>query len=481
MSLVSPGFFAFVAITLGVYFVATKRFRWIALLIGSYVFYFLMGGWVSLAAVNLAALVIWRAGITIGNMRGANAGKARLRLPLTAALALLFGGLAAVKSVNLLTVVGVSFYTFQAVGYLVDIYAGKVQAERGFFKLALFLSFFPQLVQGPIARHSQVAEDLQAGHGWDYDRARHGAQRIIWGYFIKLVVADRCAVAVNAVFGNPGGYGGAVIIFALVLYAVQVYGDFAGGISIMAGIGEIVGVKLPDNFRQPFFAVSVADFWRRWHITLGSWLKDYLFYPIALSKPLGRLGVAARKALGVRLGKLLPATVATFAVYFVMGIWHGATWQGFAFGLLNGFIISAAQYIEPFVKRRDNALWKVFAIARTFVIMLFLRIFVRAAGMADALLMLKRVALNLNPSEIVRGALFELGLSKADYAVMLAGIAVMFIVEVSAERGRDAFKSYDNAPAVLQCAGLLIMLGCLTVFGLYSGNAASAAFIYGAF
>jgi D-alanyl-lipoteichoic acid acyltransferase DltB (MBOAT superfamily) len=487
MSLVSPGFFFFLAVLLGLNFITPKKYRWAVLLTGSYAFYFIMGGWVSLLGVNLAAFIIWRAGILLAGMRDKHEGKGRLRLPLTVALIILIGGLAAVKYANIIAVVGISFYVFQAVGYLIDVYAGKIQAEKDFFRLALFLSFFPQLVQGPIARHSQVAGDLYAGRSFDFDRARHGTQRIIWGYFIKLVVADRCAVAVNAVFGSPAAYGGVVTLFALFLYAVQVYGDFAGGISIMVGVGEIIGVKLPENFRQPFFAVSVSDFWRRWHITLGAWLKDYLFYPVALSKPIGKLGVWTRKLFGVRVGKLLPATVATFAVYFVMGIWHGATWQGFAFGLLNGLIISASQFAEPLFKRRikqsvENKIkridfWRVFAVGRTFLIMLFLRVFVRAASMSDAVLMLEHVALNFNPMEV--GMLLSLGLSLADYAVMFFGMAVMLAAEVFAEKGGDIFMASDRAPALLQGVSLLFILGFITVFGLYSGNAASAAFIYG--
>ncbi len=206
----------------------------------------------------------------------------------------------------------------------------------------------------------------------------------------------------------------------------------------------------------------------------------------------------ARKAFSVRVGKLLPATVATFAVYFVMGIWHGATWQGFVFGIFNGLIISASQFLEPVFKKirsnvenangtkspgtdKDSVFWYVFAVIRTFVIMLFLRVFVRASSIGGAFTMLGRVFIAPRVGELLNGTLFNLGLSLADYAVLAVGIIVMFAAEVAAERGTDIFELNDKAPVLLQGALLLFFLGFITVFGLYSGGASSAAFIYGQF
>jgi D-alanyl-lipoteichoic acid acyltransferase DltB (MBOAT superfamily) len=420
------------------------------LLCASYVFYWFMGGWFALGVITFTILTVYGAGLWAGALRTRRAPRKQRRLPLILCLTLNFGLLLLFRysgqllpKIGLLLIPGISFYTFQSVGYLADVYKGKTEPERDVFSFALFVSFFPQLIQGPIARHSEIAADLLAGHGWDWDRARNGVQRILWGYFLKLVVADLAAAPVNTVFANHYAYGGSVLLFAVVLYSVQIYADFAGGISVAIGIGQIVGVTMPENFNQPFFARSLSGFWRRWHITLGTWLKDYLFYPLAISKPFGKLGKLTRRVFGADVGKLIPASAATFVVYIVMGIWHGATWAALVFGLLNGGIITLSLFFSPLFDRlRDKTridggggFGAAFATVRTLAIMVFLRYFARAGSVHMALSMLKRTLFLFHAGQLSDGTLLTLGLGVQEYVLLLVSFSVLLFRDVAAERG----------------------------------------------
>jgi D-alanyl-lipoteichoic acid acyltransferase DltB (MBOAT superfamily) len=458
------------------------------LLAASYAFYWLVGGWRAVAVISVTALGVYCCGIWAAKLRESGADKRIRRLPIAVGLVLSFGIMALFKfgaGFGIVAITGISFYTFQAAGYLIDVYRGKAGAERNPLRFMLFVSFFPQLIQGPISRHSSVAEDLYAGHGFDWERARSGVKRIIWGYFLKLVIADRAAVLVNAVFSDYYSYGGAVILVSVLVYSVQIYADFAGGTGIALGIAEIVGVRLPENFRQPFFARSVTDFWRRWHITLGAWLKDYLFYPLALCKPLGRLGKLTRRVFGNRVGKIIPTSIATFAVYLVVGLWHGSSLKFVAFGLINGFVISLSLYCEPLIASLrgrtgvsgERGIGAVWAVVRTLGIVVFARYFSRAGSLMSALRMLKRTVFEFRLGELLGGVWTGFGLVLADYWVLIAAVSMLFIHDAIAERG--GLKKEPNR--AVQFAGMLVVLAALTVFGIYREGYVAAQFVYAQF
>ena len=304
---------------------------------------------------------------------------------------------------------------------------------------------------------------------------------------MKLIIADYAAPIVNTVFTDYGNIAGAVIVFGVLIYSIQIYADFAGGINIALGIAEIVGVKLPENFRQPFFASSLTDFWRRWHITLGTWLKDYLFFPLALSKPMNRLGRFSRKIFGNRVGKLLPSCLATFCVYLVVGAWHGLGMHLIAFGLINGVLISADLFAQPGLEklRKKTGIYgsrpgfgRVFACLRTFGILLFLRYFARAESLREALIMLKQTVLRPRFNELISGGLMDLGLDGMGYIILAFGIIVLFTRDYITERGTDCGKMLNAYRPAVQFILLLIALSSIVLFGFYSGNVVSANFIY---
>jgi D-alanyl-lipoteichoic acid acyltransferase DltB (MBOAT superfamily) len=487
MSFVSPEFLLFLCAALPCYFAAPSRFRWMVLLAASGVFYWFSGGFFALGVIGFTTATVFLAGLWAGRLRERGAKRPLRRLPLFICLTLNFSALAFLKFGDRLPFVespmfiaGVSFYTFQAAGYLIDVYRGKDAPERNPFRFALFVSFFPQLIQGPISRRSQIARDLYAGRGWDWDRAKSGVSRAIWGCFAKMIVADCASVFVDAALGDYQSYGGAVLFTAMIFYSVQIYADFSGGTNIAIGIAEIFGVSLPENFRQPFFAGSLADYWRRWHITLGAWLKDYLFYPLALSKPLGRLSRLSRKIIGGRIGKMLPTTLATFAVYLVVGLWHDLRFKSVAFGLLNGGLISLSLYCEPLFQKlrsaaRGDALGSALSIVRTQIILVFLRYFTRAPSFMTAINMIKRPDF----FQLWDGTLLTLGLGWADFAALAFAVLLMLARDAIAEKGVKPSEALDRAKPIAWFAFLFAVIAMITLRGIYREGYIAQEFIYG--
>ena len=245
----------------------------------------------------------------------------------------LFGSGKQIGVLNLTLPLGISFYTFQSISYVVDVYRGKHKAQGNFFKHALFVSFFPQLLQGPIGRYERLGSQLYEGHSYNLKELQFGVQRILWGFFKKMVLADRVNAAVLLIFHNYWNYGGWYNVLGVLLYSIQLYADFSGGIDIVIGIAQMFGITMDENFRQPYFSRSISEFWRRWHITLGTWMKDYIFYPFSLSKSMAKFGKWSKKKFGNNVGKLLPVGLADILVFFVVGVWHGAAWKYIMYGI----------------------------------------------------------------------------------------------------------------------------------------------------
>ena len=232
---------------------------------------------------------------------------------------------------------GISFYTFQSVGYLVDVYRGKYLPEKNIGKFALFVSFLTA-DKGPM-RFDDLGSQLYSGHSFNFRNVSFGIQRILWGFFKKLVIADRILPGVRTITQNPETYQGIYVLIGMVFYAIQLYADFTGGIDITIGIAEVLGIKLKENFQRPFFSKSTAEYWRRWHITMGTWFRDYVFYPVSISGPMLKLSKFSREKFGEKIGKRVPVYMSTIIVWFATGIWHGASWNFIVWGLLNCLVL----------------------------------------------------------------------------------------------------------------------------------------------
>lgn len=383
-------------------------------------------------------------------------------------------GLGSVPIPTILLPLGISFYTFQSASYLIDLYNGKIEAEKNFGKMALFICFFPQLMQGPIGRYDRLAPQLYAQRAFSLDNLEYGLVRMAWGLFKKMVLADRAALITGKVFAQGvGNYHGFQIIVGILMYSIQLYADFSGGIDIVIGAAQMFGITMDENFRQPYFSTSISDFWRRWHITLGTWMKDYIFYPFSLSKGMAKLGKWAGKRLG-RFGRGLPIALGDLLVFFVVGIWHGAAWKYIIYGLYNGGIMAFSSFMAPAYRSAMGKLhikpksrgWHCFQIIRTFILVQISWYFDIPNNLSEGILALRLSASGLSLSQFVNGDILGLGLGPLDYLVLLFGCLVIFFVSLYKERtGHSVRAALAQKPLVLRWTLYLLLLICTLLFG----------------
>lgn len=512
MSFTSPEFLLFFTGLLLLYYLLPKKCQWMLLLAASCGFY-LCGGVSAIGYLLFAVLTTYVAGRLLGVLNARlralspeekktrKKGIDRRKKAVVLVVCLLnFGLLFVLKYASfvldavgfsgvlgeLVLPLGISFFIFQSVGYVVDCYRGKVTPQENFAKYALFVSFFPQLTQGPIGRYDALAPQLTAEHPLDWENLRSGLWLMLWGYLKKLVIAERTAPLVQKIFGAPDSFSGALLLVGVLGYCVQLYCDFSGGIDIVRGAAECLGIEMAENFRRPIFAKSLAEYWRRWHISLGGWMRDYVFYPLALSKPFRALGGFARKHFKGTLGKIFATSMATFVVYFLIGIWHGANFRYLAFGAYNGVLITAALLIEPFMVkvrarlpiRWDGTGWQLVQMLRTGLLVLVGRYITRAPRFLVAVRMLLRTVTELHPGSLLGGTLLGLGMSAADWIVVLCGLGVIFAVELYQERGGKMRQWVCSRSAPVQTALTLAMLLAVLFLGAFSQGYTGAGFIY---
>lgn len=497
MSLTSPWFAVFAAAVLIAYYHVPGRVQWKVLLLASMAFY-LWAGAAYLVIMLTTALCTWFAAVVMDrrlHSPGArrSAVKAQNRQLLTVCLVLTFGLLLFCKAclvkpvsaalsgshISFLTLglpLGISFYLFQSTGYVMDVYRGTAAAERNFFRYLLFVSWFPQLIQGPISRHGKLSPQLAAPHPYEEKTVALGCQRMLWGYFKKLVIADRLAPAV-AVLRETQGNGGAFALLTL-LYALRLYGDFTGGIDIALGFSEMLGIRLPENFCRPFFAKNTAEYWRRWHITLGEWMKDYIFYPISVSKPFLKLGRISRRRWG-SFGKRVPVYAASGVTWFATGFWHGLTPNFILWGMLNWGIITLSQELAPVYRRfhgrfhlKDQPWYGWFEMVRMFLLMNLVRIIDLFPNVGDYFRGLWSLVL---PWEPVR-----LPLTGLDWWILGLGTAVMLWVSLMQEKGICLRERLWQRPAARRAVNMALFL-IILLAGRYGVGYDPASFIYNQF
>jgi len=518
MSITSISFIVFLTAVVALYYLLPKKVQPYLLLIASFGFY-MAGGIKTVVYLLFTICTTFSAGLVLGKLNRQRDAlpdtekKAKsqvlkrkkqglVALVLLANFGLLFvlkywnftvstlsgvtGGMLVLPQLNLLMPLGISFYMFQSVGYVIDCYRGKYVPEQNLFRFALFTSFFPQLVQGPISRYDQLGPQLAKPHPFDADQLKYGIQLAMWGYFKKLVIADRAAVLVNTVFGDYTSYNGLVIAFAVLFYCIQLYCDFSGGIAVTRGAAQMLGIDLVDNFRRPIFAQSLSEYWRRWHITLGQWMKDYVFYSLTLSKPFVKLGKFTRHKIGGKLGKIIPTSAATFIVYLIIGIWHGANLRYIFYGFWNGAIITASMLLanryfdwKQKLGIKEDSLWfQLFRMARTWVIVFIGRYIARAPRLMAAFYMMWITVSRPGISNLWDGTLLSLGITFVDILIVFAGILVVILIEYWQERGIEIRKWLSDQRPAIQILGIVIPLLVLVLLGILRGGYISSEFIY---
>ena len=447
-------FLAFFPVVVALYFAVPKRARWLLLLAASYYFYMCWKPEYVLLILASTAVDYW-AGLKMGSRESRDQRRPFLVASLCTNLGLLFAFkywnffsestrdvlekfdvTVGIPEFDLLLPVGISFYTFQTLSYSIDIYRGKLRPERHLGRFALYVAFFPQLVAGPIERASRLLPQFWQEHDFDYDRLGSGLRQMTWGMFKKVVVADRLGIYVDAVYSDPGAHQGLPVVAATYFFAFQIYCDFSGYSDIAIGAARCLGFDLMENFKRPYFARSVSDFWRRWHISLSTWFRDYVYIPLGGSR-----------TTTSRWYRNLAIT------FLVSGLWHGANWTFVVWGALHGAYLIFAIVSAPIRESGlaavglppDGRTRALFDVLVTFHLALIAWVFFRADSMADVWLLFAQAGDGLSAQlgalvsgdirQAYQAAVVAVGISKSEF--VLSVLAVVFVVGVDlvAERG----------------------------------------------
>jgi len=529
MLFTSYEFIAFLIAIIVLYYLIPKKFQWILLLVGSYVFYAFAGlhFLLFIAATTVTTYLAARQITRIQSARAAQyesvkadldrdgkkafkaATKKKTGLWFIACLILNIGILAVIKYTDFFITnvnsifnselplagfavpLGISYYTFKSVGYLIDVNRGKYPCQDNLAKFALFVSFFPQVIQGPISRYDKLSESLFAEHRFDGRVFRSGLIRVLWGFFKKLVIADRLVAPVKALAGSPDQYQGAYVLLLILLYAIQLYADFTGGIDIAIGIGEMCGIGMEENFLTPYFSKNINEYWTRWHITMGTWFKDYIFYPISVSGWMLKLSKNSREKLGKAVGKRVPVYIANIIVWFATGLWHGAAWNFIVWGMLNCVVTVASYEMEPlYEKFHSKCKWAsgigydIWQMLRTFWLMGAIRILDVYRDVPVSFAQLGSIFSGKGWSSVWSSLTGELSMSVADLLVILAGIIMMLVVSIVFYKNKNKKRVRDiimERGFSLQAAVIVVLAIAILIYGAYGIGYDANQFIYNQF
>ena len=487
MAFQSFSYFIFLLTVLVLYYLLPTRLRWQLLLVGSYFFYMCWNAGYALLML-FSTIVTFASGLLIDRANQEADETTRLRrkklwvaVSILLNLAILFffkygnmffSSLRALTDalglsvtwprVDFLLPIGISFYIFQGLGYTVDVYRGDIPATRHFGKYALFVSFFPQLIAGPIERPSALLNQFDEIHRPDFDMMRRGALLLLTGLVKKLLIADRLAVLVNLVYENLGEYSAPAYIVATVCFAFQIYCDFSGYSNMAVGSAALLGFRLTQNFNRPYFATSIGYFWRKWHISLSSWFRDYVYIPLGGSR--------------VALSRWV---FNNMVVFLISGLWHGADWTFVLWGAINGAYIVFGQLLKPLRERAlaglhiraDGGLRRLLATVVTFVLTCFAWMFFRANTFADLQQLLARFFTQWDFASVSKLVYLVNG---RECLIMAISVLALCVLEFFDPKHRWQDRLFAS-PLPLRWAVYLVLLFALILFGEYSD---SASFIY---
>lgn len=519
MSFISINYIIFLLCTTFLYYITPKKMKWIILLGSSYLFYYLSSQTLlfflltSTISIYVAGLLIDRENIkakVLGENQEKsekkiikNKAKKNKKLIVFILILINFGillilkysvffaknlnhilALFDIKKVSIESFVlplGISYYTLMAISYVVDVYRGKYKADENFGRLALYLSFFPQMVEGPICKYEQTANKLYDGNRFNIDNWIYGVTLIIIGIFKKMVIADRAGIYVNNVFGTDTH--GFSMFFAAILYTLQIYAEFSGCMDIVIGSGKLFGVDLPENFKRPFFSRSIQEFWRRWHITLGTWIKDYIFYPISLSSFNTRVCGFFTKHFPKGMAKFLVVAFPLLFVWLYNGFWHGASWKYIAYGMYYYLLIMIGILLTPHLDKiraklkinTDNNIYKIYEIIRT-------TFFVTIGMMLFRSHSLKTFIGNfINILKKQDSNIFSFGLEMFDYIILAVYIIVIIVIGILQEKDKKIYEKFSNKNIIIRYLVYVFLIICIVSLGIYGEGYDTASFIYGQF
>ncbi len=379
---------------------------------------------------------------------------------------------------------GISFYTFKAVAYLVDIYRSKYKAQRNFLKFASFIAYFPAFLQGPIDKYDELSKTLYNKKKFKYENLLRGLILIIFGLMKKTVVADRLVGPVDNLVKNYTSYQGAVLLFGMFVFGIQIYADFSGGIDMVRGFSKILGIELAENFNSPYLADSVAEYWRRWHMSLGAFMREYVFYPMSLSRSFTKINKKSRKLLGAKYGKIVTLLISTLVVYFLIGAWHGARAISLLFGIFYGVVISLSLILENFRKMMDKKIKIPENIKYAFKIIWVVfvtsigRYFSKADTPAQLRDMLSYTVSNFFGKDFLAHFYQAMGMTKMGYLILIAAIIIMCFAAYYKEKEGNFFDKLERLSPLNFFILMTFVIGLTVVFGLVSGDVKQMEFVY---
>ena len=513
MAYTSSSFVVLVCITLIVYYSLPRNIRWVSLLVSSLAFY-VLAGFNALIYIIFTSILVYFIALKLQKINDkqknlfnskdndwlkehkkeyTNNFKKEKKKYLLLALIISLGILIIVKylptflnsailffsintnPVNILMPLGISFYTFTSIAYLVDIFYGKIEAEKNYFKFLLFISFFPAIVQGPISRANQLLPQLIKGNAFNTQKFCFGSQLILWGLIKKLVIADILVMFSNSILNDINNYSGSVILLATIFGSIELYTNFSGGIDIIRGVAECFGIDMVQNFKQPFFSVGLTDYWRRWHISLGAFMKDYVLMPLNLSKFMMKIGKKSRNKFGVKVGKLVPVFISTFIVFFLVGIWHGPNFKYIVFGLLNGFITSMESLYQNLKTKKEytkigKTIKYVFSLMYGILIVHFVKIISMSNNVTSAFTTFEKIIFDFNIHSLNISILDNLQINVFSIIIAILTFILVLFVEILKENNIQVRNLILKQNIVIRYA---IWIGLIFFMLIYSshGNA----------
>lgn len=469
MGFTSLEYLCFFFVLAAVYFLVPGKGQKYVLFAGNIIFYISFGKKAFLFLVFSTLTVFWGAQF-LCRIKSSAGKKLLMILILSCGLLFLAGFKCTAffsEKLQMAVPVGISFYTLSMIGYLADVYREKYDPEKNYISFFLYVSFFPHIMQGPIARYDHLCPQFEKKHAFDFERIKMGMQLMVWGYIKKMVIADRAAIFVNAVYEAAETSSGTILFAASVLYTVQIYADFSGCMDIALGTSNILGIDLIENFRQPYLSSSVNDFWKRWHISLSSWFRDYLYIPLGG----GRCGMVRR-------------WVNVLIVFFTSGLWHGVGFHYVIWGLMHGVYQIIGYVCLPIrtcmlkligEEDKDMAVFRVLA---TFLFVNFAWIFFRMDSVKEAVFIIQKIFMNQTPWIFTDGTLYLYGVSQKSMICLVFFIFIMIFTELLHEKGVKIREWIKQQFIVIRWGIYIGAVLSIVVFGIYGPEYAASDFIY---
>lgn len=526
-NIISIPFACFACVTVLLYYILPKKFRWCALIVANTVFY-LYGGAELIIYLIIACLVAYFAGIIMNKSFEEQKKKCeglgrkekkpikqlynkKRRIVLVISVVVILLGLIVTKytpflvgvfngiigrfglspvgenSVGkfLVNVLGCSYFTLSIIAYMTDVYREKFKAEKNFLKLYVFVSFFPHIKQGPIERYDYLAPQLFEGNKLEFTNLKQGAMMFLYGVFKQLMITNRLSTVSSYIFDNYEKLNGISVLFGTVVFSIQIYTDWTAYCDIVGGVAKMLGINITKNFNHPYFSKSMPEFWRRWHISMSSFFKDYVLYPISASNFCLKLNKNSRKLFGNTAGRVISSALPILAVWLMTGIWHGASYNFLCWGLFQGVIIMLSVIFTPMIQKLNQKLhfktesfgWSLFRMGRTFLICCMGRIFFRTSSISDAFGMFSRLG-------VLGGgfSLYSFGLDKKDWIVAIISILFVLAVSVIEEKldkeNCSIYRKLDEQPVFFKWVILYIIIISVVIYGIYGADATHVTFIY---